>query len=328
MIWEKLDRIVGEEPDDSARQAGNLLLDEAAGHLELVFHRFLAGERGLPKLDITMNGRDLKELDPFRESHRATIVDPVEEIRFKGSSIRVQGFTLPHHSKVTAADWERFGGREGYLKNQGFYVYRSGRLIIHGTWFGLARQTELTKLSRVRIDLPNSLDADWKIDVRKATAHPPREVRDRLRTLTARIGAGSKRVYTHKGQRLVDDARAPVWVRIQKDGSTVFSVNRDHPVIKRSLREDSDGDAILTLVEASLPLDALLADLGSSPEQVVNAQVPDSTLSDLVVRFITSLREMGMEDDEILGLVEASEPFRSGVEALRPVFLSLGLVND
>ena len=45
------------------------------------------------------------------------------------------------------------------------------RLIIHGTWFGLARQTELTKLARVKIDMPNGLDSAWKIDVKKASAH-------------------------------------------------------------------------------------------------------------------------------------------------------------
>ena len=60
----------------------------------------------------------------------------------------VRPFTLPHHSKVGAADWERYAGAEGYLKNQGFYVYREKRLIIRGTWFGLARQMELTKLAR------------------------------------------------------------------------------------------------------------------------------------------------------------------------------------
>ena len=79
-----------------------------------------------------------------------------------------QVVTLPHHRKVSAAEWEKYAGPEGYLKNQGFYLYRNRRLIIHGTWFGLARQTELTKLCRVRIEMPNGLDAAWKIDVKKA----------------------------------------------------------------------------------------------------------------------------------------------------------------
>ena len=38
------------------------------------------------------------------------------------------------------------------------------------------------KLARVRIDIPNGVDSDWDIDVRKARAHPPYAIRERLRT--------------------------------------------------------------------------------------------------------------------------------------------------
>jgi len=33
-----------------------------------------------------------------------------------------------------------------------------------------SRQTELTKLCRIAVDIPNTMDAEWKIDVRKASA--------------------------------------------------------------------------------------------------------------------------------------------------------------
>jgi len=64
----------------------------------------------------------------------------------------------------------RLAGAEGYAHNQGFYLYRNRRLIVHGTWFGLVGKAELIKLSRVLIDIPNTLDSEWKIDVKKASA--------------------------------------------------------------------------------------------------------------------------------------------------------------
>ena len=48
-------------------------------------------------------------------------------------------------------------GKEGYLENQGFYLYRNNRLICKSTWFGLARKLEMRKLCRISIDIDNSL---------------------------------------------------------------------------------------------------------------------------------------------------------------------------
>ena len=118
----------------------------------------------------------------------------------------MQAFTLPASRKGhVGKEWNRYAGPEGYLRNQGFYVYRERRLIIHGTWFGLARQAELTKLARVRIDMPNSLDGAWKIDVKKASAQLPPPVRDRLRRIIEPLGAASKRVYRTRGRKLIED---------------------------------------------------------------------------------------------------------------------------
>ena len=35
------------------------------------------------------------------------------------------------------------------------------------TWFGLLKKTEYTKFCRVKIDITNEKDTDWKIDIKK-----------------------------------------------------------------------------------------------------------------------------------------------------------------
>ena len=45
---------------------------------------------------------------------------------------------------------------------------------MQGGWLGLTRQTELTKLCRIAVDIPNTMDSEWKIDVKKASAQLPR----------------------------------------------------------------------------------------------------------------------------------------------------------
>ena len=92
---------------------------------------------------------------------------------------------MPHRSKLTDAEFELAGGPGGWNERQGFYIYRNERLIVPGDWLGLEsakgqliRKEQFTKLARIMIDIPNSLDNDWKIDVKKSVARPPHQIKD------------------------------------------------------------------------------------------------------------------------------------------------------
>lgn len=313
VIWEALDRLVEGDGND-ARAAFVSRIDDAAEHLELVFHRFLAGERGARKVSISLNGRQLRPFDPFHSSHPATQAGPIERIKSGGQEVEVQTFTLPHHKKDPVG-WERNAGKAGYLKNQGFYVYRGKRLIIHGTWFGLARQKELTKLARVRIDMPNGMDAAWKIDVKKASAQPPYHVRERLRRIIETIGATSRRVYTARGRRLASDSRLPVWQRRQDGNEISYCLNPEHPVFadfSGRLPEDlrTDFRRVLEMAATSVPIDALFADISASPEQVSGSEMADDTLAHVARTTFAALLASGIEPDDARQMMRVTDPFR------------------
>ena len=56
----------------------------------------------------------------------------------------------------------------------------------------------MTKLIRVRIDIPNTIDHLWKIDVKKSNAMPPQFVRDKLSNIISKIEVAGIRVYSIK----------------------------------------------------------------------------------------------------------------------------------
>lgn len=313
VVWESLDRLIEGDGNDP-RSVFVARINEAVEHLELVFHRFLAGERGLKKITLQLNGRQLEPFDPFHSSNPATQTGPIEKIKFDGQEVEVQTFTLPHHKK-DPTEWERYGGKAGYLKNQGFYVYRGKRLIIHGTWFGLARQKELTKLTRVRIDMPNGMDAEWKIDVKKASAQPPHHVRERLRRIIETIGATSRRVYTARGRRLVSDSRLPVWQRRQSGNEISYCLNPEHPVFAEfSVRLPdelrTEFRRVLEMVAASIPIDALFADISASPENVAGSELGGDTLEHIVETTFAALRSSGISSDDAMQMMRVTDPFR------------------
>ena len=162
VIWERLDRLSGGYTHDRAKRAEhmNSELSRAEHHLRLVFHRFLEGSK--PRLKLSLNDRPLKPIDPMATTHVATQKDPEEVLRLRQGDVLIRCHTLPHHKRMSREEWEEIGGPDGHLKSQGLYVYREKRLIIAGGWLGLARQTELTKLCRIAVDIPNTMDAEWK----------------------------------------------------------------------------------------------------------------------------------------------------------------------
>lgn len=315
VLWEKLDRMIQKDGSDTDLSHFVREIDDARNHLELVFHRFLSAQLGQRKFRILLNERPLEPFDPFHSSHPATIAGPVERIRVGQREVVIQSFTLPHHRKVTRAEWERHAGPDGYLKNQGFYLYRERRLIMYGTWFGLARQTELTKLSRVRIDMPNDLDAEWKIDVKKASAQPPYQVRQRLRRIIETIGAPSKRIYTTRGKKLVEDNRIPVWSRIQDKGEIIYRINQEHPVLADFMSRvpsevRHDFLRVLEMTGAALPMDAIFVDMGGEPDKVGGNVASDDMLRyAAVTTYRALLDEISAED--VIDVMRVAEPFRS-----------------
>jgi hypothetical protein len=263
VVWQELDRLSAGINHDVGRRADhmNRALASAERHLRLVFHRFM--EDG--PLRIFLNGRKLDPIDPFARKHPGHQEDPEDHLQLAGGIVTFQCFTLPHHKALSTQEWEELGGSEGHLRSQGFYVYRGRRLIIAGSWLGLARQTELTKLCRIRVDIPNTMDASWKIDVKKASAQLPPAVRDRMRHIVERFSQTSKRTYQRRGQRLVDEHRMPVWRRVQRDGVIVYRPDLDHPALM-SFSEGLPPELrhafanCISLVGASLPVEALHAD--------------------------------------------------------------------
>ena len=329
VVWEKLDRLIEQVGSDADRSHIIRAVDDARAHLELVFHRFLSSEPGQSNIRMFLNERPLEPFDPFHRGHPATLEGPIEKIKVAGEEVVIQPFTLPHRQKVTLDQWNKYAGPEGYVKNQGFYVYRGRRLILYGTWFGLARQMELTKLARVRIDMPNGLDADWKIDVKKASAQPPYQVKERLRRIIEKFGATSKRVYTARGWKLVEENPLPVWNRLQNKNEISYRINESHPLLidfmSRLPQEmKSKFQHLVEITGATLPIDALFADFGGESHNVSSNTTSNDALRYAVETTYEGLLSTGFSEDAVATMMQVAEPFRSNWPETQKILDKMG----
>lgn len=237
IIWTKCDRL--SEYGRVKSKEFNELVAHAKSELALTFHRYLAGEHGLRKLKISLNGGELSPIDPFLRDHPATQIKPIEHLELDRKPFSVQAFILPHFSKISSHEHEKLGGEEGFVRNQGFYIYRQHRLIMHGTWFRLVRHGELSQLVRIAVNIPNSLDAIWKITVDKSEAQLPSGLRSRLREIVKALKGQSGKVFQSRGGRVKPaDGRTTVWAKYVRNGEVRYYLNREHPLIANMLEHD------------------------------------------------------------------------------------------
>lgn len=313
VLWENLDRVVGANLGPSRDSAA--ILDELIRHLALVFHRHL--ERRKKGLTISLNGRRIEPADPFARQHPAT-QQFEDQIDCGSHVVKVTGFVLPHQSKYQdLREWEHNAGAEGYMRSQGFYLYREGRLIVHGTWFGLARQSMLTQLARVSLEIPNTADASWKIDIKKSSASPPESIRKRLRALISRAEKSAKRPYTVRAARAVARENFPLWAKFGRAGEARYELNSDHPMIKRFLSALSPADqrefrSILALVGSTLPLAQILVDLDrGSAEKRTAARPPQEVVHALVASLLDPAYLGGLPTARVMAKLSDVEPLKS-----------------
>ena len=310
VVWENLDRLTGGYDSQLKKSAEHINSELTATeyHLRLVFHRFLEGYN--PRLNLLLNKRLLKPIDPLASAHPSTQKDPEETLQLRRGDVKIQCHTLPHHKRMTSEEWDEIGGPDGHLKSQGLYIYRENRLIISGGWLGLTRQTELTKLCRIAINIKNTMDSEWKIDVKKASAQLPPTVKARLKIVIERFLGTSKRTYHGRGKKLVDETRFPVWNRIQKDGLIVFKPDLNHPVFlaySKQLPENlKEGfDTCLRLVGASLPIDTLHAELAGNAEAVGVDKPDDQDIEKIVYAMADTFLENGLPQDALFETMQS-----------------------
>ncbi len=288
VLWEMLDRIVTPE----FREQDFLdLIDQVEQHLAMVFHRYL--QEPNPRLRILINECAVAPWNPFLINHPATWSSPVQGYWSAAGLVKVQGHVLPHRDRLEPDDYEQAGGPEGWTAQQGFYVYRNERLLVAGGWLGLGQgrswtREEAHRLARIRIDIPNSADAEWKIDIRKSSARPPVELRGRLLRLVEDIRQRARRVFAHRGQIAKVDGKEPLveaWRAERGSGGMRYRINQDHPAVQSVLEEAGpllpQIRAMLRIIEEAVPVQRIWLDttegnevprtgfVGEAPAEVV-----------------------------------------------------------
>ena len=154
-----------------------------------------------------LNEEEVEPWDPFGEDFGTEVLldreIPVEirdgDATTKSASFRLRAFALPPRSELTKEQQDR---ARILTANQGFYVFREGRLLAHGTWLGLRSVEPHFNLSRIEFSFDHQLDDAFQIDIKKSRIQLQRDLQESLRRFVQPAIAEAETRY-RKNQRTV-----------------------------------------------------------------------------------------------------------------------------
>jgi len=321
VLWELLDRIVtvGYTADNF-----NDLIDEVESHLAMVFHRMLQGPR--PRLSLLINGRTVAPWDPFMSGHPAKPwASPVTQQRTEGGVVSVQCHVLPHRDRLTNEEFEGNAGPTGWTAQQGFYVYRNERLLVAGGWLGLGNsrawnREESHRLARIRLDIPNTADADWKIDVRKSIARPPVSLRPWLTQLADNTRDRARRVFAYRGTPISSAGSQPIeqaWRAERLKSGLRYRIDDTHPSVVAVIERAGDLQplvkSMLRVIEETVPVQRIWLDTvenKETPRTGFEGEPNAAVIEVATVLFDDLIERKGLSIEDARKSLLRTEPFQ------------------
>lgn len=300
VLWSDFDVLVKSSDGqvyDALRDICKVLED----YISLIFHRYMSSKSR--KVNIYINHLRLKPLDPFLEDHPKTTTKKEKTIALTDTTgveriIGVKPFVLPFISDLSEKDQKLLGGIENLRQRQGFYVYRNQRLIIWGTWFGMKPRAELTKNARIRVDIPNTLDDIWSIDIKKQSASIPKRIQNQLRQTVFDALEVSTRQQTHRGRKeSVNDNIEYVWSRMRgRNDHFFYQINREgslYQMIRNKMTDEDVAyfDIFLKEVEKNFPIQQMYIDKSNECIDVVESDDRAGELLELGITMVSNIHK-------------------------------------
>ncbi|WP_374163807.1 ATP-binding protein [Arcticibacter sp. MXS-1] len=197
VVWENIDRLVRTNAEGTLRTQIDHIVEDLRDHLSGVFFNFLTRNNSYPNIEININNSIIEPWDPFcrwmNESGdtrvEAHLNNPFSyTVKVNGEekvigTFRVNVYILPNKISATAEELDKM--RYG-LNNQGFHVFREGRMIFSGGWPNrlFVKEPHLN-LIRVEFAFDHDLDDMFQIDIKKSRIDFPKELRDKLKKIIA-----------------------------------------------------------------------------------------------------------------------------------------------
>ena len=293
VVWDNIDILIQDSKD--IERTLNEDFYNLRSHLGLIFHRFISAQNGNRNLNIYVQNNLIKAIDPFivnkSKEYQSELIEISENNR--KHIVKLTPYILPHSSRLSTEEIKELGGQEGLIKNQGFYLYREDRLIHYGSWFGLVRRKDIYKLSRVRVDVPRTLDFLWNLDVKKSSIQPPEQVIFAFKRILNRILEYSENVERFRAKN-EKESKVNIWLSNITRFGKAYTINREFPIVKELLKDNDKTEFLLKIIENEIPVHQIIVD--SSDDQQFAVDVSEYKRESYVAQLKILIDKLSIEE--------------------------------
>lgn len=320
VVWEILDRIIS--PQYTVEDFLNLI-SNIESHLSMVFHRLIGGVN--PKIKIFINNVPISPWDPFMSGHVGKPwSSPISKKHTPAGIIEIECHVLPHQDKLTTKEFEYSSGPNGWTMQQGFYIYRNERLLVAGGWLGLGYKKawnteEAYRLARIRVDIPNTADSDWKIDIRKSIARPPVSIRPWLTRYAEDTRDRARKVFAFRGTYTSGVKGLPIeyaWRTEHLKSGIKYKIDYKHPAVSAVLESAGPNlglvKAMLSVIQESVPIQKIWLDTTENKDTPITGfanEPPEEVKAVLQTLFDDMIKRKGMSKEIAINVLLGTEPF-------------------
>lgn len=322
VLWQKIDRIVDSEAScyHNPEEAFLKKFVDVKKYLEMVFHQFLQKRSG-KSVKIIVGVAECSPWDPFLRKNSFT--QELSEEKYEDSRVRIIPFILPHVSNRSEEENENGAGIKGWNAQQGFYVYRNGRMIVSGGYLDLdLKPEEHFKLARIAVEITNDMDHEWSIDVKKAFAIPPGRIRGDLMRIARAARKRAAEIYRARtglirnrpGTHYTDD----VWIKKEINNKITYLLNPANQILRKVLDEykhpKSWENKLFHIIENTVPHRLIIMD-GLEHEDchvdLPTDKKPPQGLLDLCKEFYQEYRAAGKTHEAAVDIVCSMDVFNA-----------------
>lgn len=304
IVWKKLKII-------NSNQFDRRLLNEKIASVEQHFSHIFSDYLKKNIIQIYIEKNRIMPWDPFMLCLDNTKIVSSSSIIYKGEKIETTTYILPVASSLTEQEQRTLIGK-GLGEQQGFYIYRNGRIISEGGWLNLAGLTidNKSQYARIRVDIPTNLDEDFKVNFMKNSIEIPEELKSQFIKIAKIAKRESLHNYAYmknpsfKKERKKKDV-IPVWSVTNTDKGIYLTINENHPIILEITKELSirNRKKLFSLLSKNIPVDRVQSN------DFNNKGYTEQEINQLLAETYESLKSDGLSLEDIQHKMSNMEPF-------------------
>lgn len=164
------------------------------------------------------------------------------------------------------------------------------------------------------MDIPNTLDSIWEIDIKKSTASLPDVIKRNLVAVVENSVGRSERVYKYRGRSASKDDLQHVWDVIDNRGKFQYLINREMPIYKKLESELSEEaaqylDSFVKTLEDSFPYGDVYYRLAKDENAFDQTGMSFDEVYKVAVDMVLACKEMGGDVKTFLATMDKIDYF-------------------